>query len=265
MEAKPRMAIVSYWSSQSPFWDQVPANSIVIINPDSGILQPPGGKTTTDPNKPVTDIADWIALFQRLRANKDLNLTILGYVPTGYFDHRSQNCGKCKTEARIKLQVATYYELMPQLDGIFYDEAAPDDGYPGQSYTAEYEMIRRTNLANKLTVFNPGTWSMDAVAATKAGEHLVTFESTADHYKDHSDEIKAASLKAREAKIIVWHLIYSAKSKDKLLAHVCEMKDRGADFGYIVSEDNNKHTWDKPPKYWEREKAAFSNASAPCP
>lgn len=257
-----RIGIISYWELSSPAWDRIPANSLVLINPHDGILN-------SNDDKPVPDAAEWVQLFDRL---KKKNVMVLGYVPTGYFDHVS--CKKtpkqdCQTEPRIRRQVETYYKLIPSLAGIFYDETSPQpEAEATADYGKEYEMLRSINMPGRITVFNVG-WSSDkAVDATKLGEHLVLYESSPYGYHEDEKQITATTLKARNRGITVWHLMHSVCSKEDMCSYVAKMAERGANYGYVTNIGGDwqagENTWGSLPPYWEEELAAFSAPGKPC-
>ena len=254
-----RIGIISYWNLSSSSWDRVPEGSIVLVNPNSGILQ-------TDSNQPVQDSAGWAQLVDRL---KKKNITVLAYVPTGYFTH--SGCKKvpepeCQTKERIALQVKTYYQLIPSLAGIFYDETSPKEGGPSD-YNKEYQLLRSINVPGRLTVFNVGWSSEEAVNATKAGEHLVLYESGPFNYEKDAEKITTVTRHARAKGIFVWHLLHSVCRED-MCSYVAKMADRGANYGYITNIGGDwragEDTWGSVPRYWDEELAAFSAPGKPC-
>lgn len=256
------IGIISYWCLSSTAWDRVPADSLVLINPEDGILK-------AKDDKAVPDSLEWAQLFERL---KQKNVMVLGYVPTGYFDHvscKKKPKPKCQTEARIRRQVETYYQLMPSLAGIFYDETSPKKE-KGADYDKEYELLRSINMSGRITVFNVGTASDKAVKATRKGEHLVLFESSPKEYddKEQAKLIAALTREARDNGIIVWHLMHSVSSAEDMCAYVAKMAERGANYGYVTNIggdwENGDQTWNSLPPYWEEELAAFSAPGKPC-
>ena len=189
-----RIGIISYWDLSSPAWDNIPAESTVVINPNSGILQ-------TDSEQAVQDASGWRQLVDRLRKK---NIAVLAYVPTGYFTHAHCKKGpepECQTKQRISLQVKTYYQLIPSLAGIFYDETSPKDG-GSSDYEKEYTMLRSINVSGRSIVFNVGWSSAEAVSATKAGEQLVLYESSPFTYQKDAEGIATLTHKARDKGIL---------------------------------------------------------------
>lgn len=254
-----RIGIISYWEASSAAWDRVPADSLVLINPNDGILE-------TNGNQPVQNSSAWIQLVDRLRKK---SIVVLGYVPTGYFDRgpcKKDSQPKCQPEARIRLQVKTYYQLIPSLAGIFYDETSPKEGLP-DDYNKEYGLLRSMNLPGRITVFNVGWPSDAAVKATRAGEHLVLYESSPYKYQKNADAITALTRSARDKNIIVWHLIHSACRED-LRSYVAQMAERCANYGYVTNVGGDweagENTWGSLPPYWDEELAAFSAAGKAC-
>lgn len=254
-----RIGIISYWEPSSEAWDRVPAGSLVLINPNSGILETGG-------NQAVPNSSAWVQLVDRLRKK---NIVVLGYVPTGYFDHvscKKEPKPKCQTEARIRLQIKTYYQLIPSLAGIFYDETSPKEGAP-DDYNKEYGLLRSLNLPGRITVFNVGWSSAEAVKATRAGEHLVLYESSPYKYLKNAEWITTVTRSARDKGIIVWHLMHSVCRED-MCSYVTKMAERGANYGYITNIGGDweagENTWGSLPPYWEEELAAFSAPGKPC-
>jgi hypothetical protein len=262
-----QIGIISYWLLSNPGWRCVPPNTVLLINPRNGILQ-------KGSNEPVETWKEWLALVKELKGKK---VEVLGYVPTGYFD-RSASCEdkdnkRCEPEERIRLQVKTYYELIPELDGIFYDETSPKEGI-SPDFEKEYSLLRSINKENKatgLTVFNVGAPEKKAVAAASSGEHVVLFESSPGEFKNQKAKIAAAISEAKRKEggpVKVWLLVHSVSDKKKMRSHVTEMAALGADYGYVtnLSGDWKKvNTWVSLPPYWEEELKAFSAASEPCP
>lgn len=253
----PRIGIISYWEPSSPAWDRVPAQSVVLINPQNGILEP-------GTNQPVSDLAEWVKLVGRLKKNK---IVVIGYVPTGYFDHetcKKTPAPKCQTKDRIRLQVKTYYKRIPSLDGIFYDETSPKGGVSAD-YNKEYKFLRALNPTGRVTVFNVGTTSVKAVEATNAREHLVLFENSGDEYDKSKDEVTDLTRVARKKGIVVWHLLHTVTSEEKMCSYVAAIAQREADYGYITDIENGDKTWDSLPSYWDAELEAFSAPGNNCP
>jgi hypothetical protein len=213
----------------------------------------------------VQDASTWRQLVDRLRKK---NIAVLAYVPTGYFTHAHCQKGpepECQTTQRIELQVKTYYQLIPSLAGIFYDETSPKGGGPSD-YNKEYAMLRSINLAGRITVFNVGWSSAEAVNATKAGEHLVLYESSPFTYQKDAEGITSLTRKARNKGIIVWHLMHSVCRED-MCSYVAEMAHRGANYGYITNIGGDwkagENTWGTLPRYWDEELRAFSSPGTP--
>lgn len=258
-----RIGIISYWNLDDKGWETVPKGSLVLINPEDGVLE--GG---TD--NPVNDLAKWQDLFKKL---KDRKLNVLGYVQTGYFDHetcKTKPKANCQLVKRIKLQVKTYYDKFTGLDGIFFDETSPQESNEATAdYKKEYELLRSMNFPGRITVFNVGWTSEKAVQATKKGEHLVLYESHPDGYVKDADLITKLTSDAHQRGIIVWHLLHSVTEVSDMCTYVKEMNKRGADYGYITNIGGNweqgENTWGSLPPYWADELSAFENQRCPIP
>jgi hypothetical protein len=272
-----RIGIISYWNLESPDWAKVPENSLVVINPDSGILEQKSkaGKLLPEweTNK---DAAKWNSRVLELQAR---HVVVIGYVPTGEFDHNPHCKLKrepgCQKKEWIKLQVETYYTEIPTLDGIFYDETSPKKELEAKAdYKTEYALLRSINRSQGITVFNVGTPSEKAVDATNPGEHLVLFESTPAEFKSMAALISESTATARQKGILVWHLIHTVPKADQMCLYVAEMIKRGAQYGYVTNIPQNPYTWNSLPEeknganangYWDKELRAFSTGGQPCP
>jgi hypothetical protein len=273
-----RMAVVSYWEPDSLNWNLVPDNSLVVINPVSGILK----GDTYDALK-GDELKKWV---DRAKGLKERGMTVLAYVPTGAFSHT--NCkpkeGECQPVDRIRLQVNTYYNEFKTkdakskaekllVDGIFYDEASPNDGAP-QDYNKEYELLRSLNKppqspnTPRMTAFNVGWYSEKAVEATHKGEHLVLYESTPYDYHESAAEIKAETQKAWCKGVVVWHLLHSVCDTKDMCRYVKMMAERGASYGYVTNIGGEwkkgDQTWNILPKFWDDELKVFLTPNKTC-
>ena len=129
------------------------------------------------------------------RHAKKHDISLYGYLPTGYFRHDCNQIGKCQTWARVEAQVKTYFARLPDLKGIFFDETAPAD-YTCDAFAAEYEKLRTIVAKYRpgaKIIFNVGMPDTCAVNAAKPGEMVVLFENDGGHYIQDYAKIKAAT------------------------------------------------------------------------
>jgi hypothetical protein len=236
------MGIISYWNHSDSNWARVPDGSIVVINPESGILDP------THRDGVVDDIDDWKRLVKGLR---DRNVSALGYVPTGHFNHTDcprTDCKRCESQDRISKQVAAYHRHLPSLQGLFFDETSPYTPRQSADFAAEFSMLRNLAKGWKV-VFNVGGSQSAAVEGACPTDELVLYESPPDRY-DH-DQVKAVTSLAAAKGIAVWHLILGVREPTEMRNRVELMRKAGARFGFVSSD------WNSMPSYWDEEVKAF--------
>lgn len=253
--ANPKLAVVSYWGGRIENFFRIPDHSIALINPASGILAP--GKTDA--------LADSAGNYDDVlhRARKH-DLALYGYVPTGYFNHGCNQDGKCQTWERIEAQVKAYFEKMPELKGIFFDETAPAD-YSCDVYAAEYDKLRALVAKYRpdgRIIFNVGMPDTCAVDATKAGEMIVLFENDGAHYVNDYAKIKAATDDARSRGVAVWHIINNIPTQQQFDTVVQAAKAYAPDYLYVIDVSGDWQagfdTYGDLPSYWKAEVKALS-------
>jgi Spherulation-specific family 4 len=248
------IGVISYWGTDQNLYNQLPDGSMALVNPENGIF---AGQTTT--------LSANLGAFQSIVKEQDARgVEMLGYVPTGYFNHTCDIGGKCQTWSRIEAQVQAYFENMPNLGGIFFDEAAPSN-WDCNAFIAEYEQLREivnTYNPEATIAFNAGVPDNCIVNATDAGEIAVLFESDQTSYEAQAQNIINATSLAQTKGVLTWHLIHSVKTADDMLRVVEEAKNRGADYAYVTSIGGNwqagENTWGSLPPYWEQEITLFS-------
>jgi hypothetical protein len=253
--AKPQLAVVSYWGHRVENFERIPDHTVALINPSSGIL----AKDAVD--RPVDDLDIYKDVFRRAKKH---DLRLYAYVPTGYFRHDCNADGKCQTWARIEAQVRTYFERMPGLQGIFFDETAPAD-YDCTLFNAEYQKLRdlvaKYRPGGKI-IFNVGMPDTCAVGATAPGEMIVLFENDGQHYVNDYKNIKAATDLAKSKGVQVWHIINNIPA-DKELDAVLRASDVYApDYLYVIDVSGDWQagfdTYGDLPSYWKAEVKALA-------
>ncbi|GEM47304.1 spherulation-specific family 4 protein [Deinococcus cellulosilyticus] len=244
-----RIGVISYWGTDSSLYNQLPTNGLALINPENGIFQ---GQTTT----PVNNVSTFKGIVDTQNAR---GVKMLGYVPTGYFNHGCNQIGVCQTWARIEAQVQAYFQQMPNLKGIFFDEAAPSN-WSCSAFVNEYQQLR--NIVNKyrsgaLIAFNAGIADTCVTSAVNADEIAVLFESDMNAYAAQAQNIINATNAAHARGALVWHLVHSVPTQTDMERVAEDIKNRNADYGYITNIGGNwqagENTWGSLPVYWTRE------------
>ncbi len=253
--ANPKLAVVSYWGQNADNFSRLPDHSLALINPDSGIFKA-AGQTQT----PV----DGLDIYKDVvrRASKH-DISLYGYVPTGYFNHTCNQPGKCQTWDRIEAQVKAYFETLPGLQGIFFDETAPAD-YDCEKFGPEYEDLRVLVARYKpdaRIIFNVGMPDTCAVAATSVGEMIVLFENDGQHYVNDYTKIKAATDLAASKGVKVWHIVNNIPTTKELDAVVQASAVYRPDYLYVVDVSGDwqagYNTYGDLPAYWKAEVKAL--------
>lgn len=246
--AETKLGVVSYWGPKAAPYEAIPAGAIALVNPDSGVFI---AWRQTREATPKT------ASYRRIVADgAKRGVDMLGYVPTGYFNHDCDVHGECQTWDRIERQVATYVRAMPGLKGIFFDEAAPS-AWDCAAFPAEYERLRAIVLKynpDAVIVFNTGLPSPCAIDAAKAGEVVVTFEQDMTAYTAQSAEIATISQAAAAKGVKTWHMIHSVRNPADLPGVIAAARAHGADYVYVTNIGGDwqkgENTWGSPPAFW---------------
>lgn len=244
-----KIGVISYWGTDSSLYNQLPTNGLALINPENGIFQ---GQTTTL----VTNVATFKSIVDTQNAR---GVKMLGYVPTGYFNHGCNQLGVCQTWARIEAQVQAYFQQMPNLKGIFFDEAAPSS-WNCSAFVNEYAQLR--TIVNRyrsgaLIAFNAGVPDNCVIAGVNAGEIAVLFESDMNSYAAQGQNIIDSTNAAHAKGALAWHLVHSVPTQTDMERVAEDIKNRNADYGYITNIGGNwqagENTWGSLPVYWARE------------
>ncbi|KAJ3154319.1 hypothetical protein HDU89_008387 [Geranomyces variabilis] len=189
-----------------------------LLNPENGIFS---GETTTL----SASVSAYVPIVTAMQAR---NISVLGYVPTGYFNH-SPGCnqaGVCQTWTRIEAQIQAYYQNFPTLNGIFFDEVAPKV-YACAAFGPEYSRLRTlahtyapSNSAGTIA-FNTAVPDSCAVDAATRGEIVVLYEDTAAGYDPASNTaLMTATAHARTSGVQSWHVVNTAPAWDVLVPMV---------------------------------------------
>ncbi|MFT4077423.1 MAG: spherulation-specific family 4 protein [Asticcacaulis sp.] len=252
--AKPGLAVVSYWGQRVENFERIPDHTIALINPSSGIL----AKDSID--TPVDDLDIYKPVFRRAKSH---DLSLYGYVPTGYFRHDCNIDGKCQTWARIEGQVKTYFDKMPALQGIFFDETAPAD-YDCALFAAEYEKLRALVAKYRpggQIIFNVGMPDTCAVNASASDEMIVLFENDGQHYVNDYKQIKAATELAKSRDVRVWHILNNIPP-DQLDIVLRASDVYAPDYLYVIDVSGDWQagfdTYGDLPAYWKAEVKALT-------
>lgn len=243
------IGVISYWGTDTALYDQLPAGSLAVINPDSGIFT---GQTSTL----VADLPVWRALVDRTASR---GVRLLGYVPTGYFSHGCNVAGQCQTWTRIEAQVAAYFAQLPSISGIFFDEAAPA-AWSCSAFVTEYQRLRalvaKYRPGAQIT-FNAGVPDNCVVDGAQAGETVVLFESSGSDYTAQSAEITASTAAARAKGVQTWHLAHSVTTQGAMSALLTSARQMQVNRVYVTNIGGNwqagENTWGSLPVYWASE------------
>lgn len=244
----PQAGVISYWGTSS-LYAQLPAGAVAVVNPASGIFT---GQTTTL----VPDVASYAAIVAAATAR---NVSMLGYVPTGYFSHTCDIAGQCQTVARITAQVQAYFQTMPGLAGIFFDEASPAV-WSCTAFVAEYQQLRnivRSYSPTAKIAFNAAVPDNCVVDAALPGEMVVLFENSQAAYLSQTAAIQTSTAAALTKGEIPWHLVHSVSTATDLNIVITQAKATKAAMFYATDVGGNwqagQNTWGSLPLYWAAE------------
>ncbi|MCF5166482.1 hypothetical protein GIW45_20980 [Pseudomonas congelans] len=244
-----KIGVISYWGANESLYNQLTPGSLALINPNNGIFQ---GQTTT--------LAPDLATYKRIVDQQtNRNVRLIGYVPTGYFNHSCNEVGVCQTWERIDAQVRSYFQEMPNLKGIFFDEAAPTN-WSCAAFVNEYQQLRaivKKYRSDATIAFNAGIPDNCVINGVHAGEIAVLFESDITSYTNKAQQITDATTTARNKGVLSWHLVHSVPAQADMERVVKDLKKGGADYGYVTNIGGNwqagENTWGSLPPYWLRE------------
>jgi len=249
-----QIGVISYWGTNSALYAKLPAGSLALVNPDNGIFVSSG-----QTQKLVPDLSAYQSIVKQTSSRK---ISMLGYVPTGYFNHGCNADGKCQKWDRIEAQVKAYFANMPDLKGIFFDEAAPSNWNCG-AFVGEYQKLRdivKKYNAKALIAFNAGVPDNCAVSGAKSGEILVLFESDETAYFG-TDAIKESTATALRKGVVPWHLVHTVKTEAKLNAVFKQAQSTNVAYLYVTDIggdwQHGEDTWGSLPSYWSKEVALF--------
>lgn len=245
------MGAVPYWGEDAATYNNLPENSLAIINPDSGIFSSQS-QSLVPAVKQFRQIVD----VQLKR-----NVKMLGYVPISYFNHNcTVSSKKCQTMGRIKAQVSAYFSQMPNIAGIFFDEATlPPGAWDCKAFPKEYDALRKIvndYRPGAAIAFNPGTASTCPVDAARKGEIVVVFEANYNNYVNGQVDIKRAVQEAKKNGVLSWVLVHTS-NETGMRQVVANSKAQAVNFVFVtdVSGDNDKDAWYRPPVYLKAESA----------
>lgn len=263
----PAIGVISYW--QPAAFENLPANGIALINPQSGITG--ASPATVERFRPIVTAA------------KRRGVKLLVYVPTGYGlrDEGATNGAGSPGQSLegIKAQIRAYVDAFgaANLYGVFFDEA--DNAYavgqtPCASAASDYPLLSAyvRGLGLQTSAWNPG-WVGEGfcyVEAAQRGDLIVTFESDLAAYQ--TDPYLPADLaegqrRASARGVRTWNLIHSARGADGLKAALDLLRTRKPDLAYVTDIGGNwqagENTWGSPPSYWDAEKNCLVGGVCP--
>lgn len=244
----PSMGVISYWGNDPSLYEQLPAGSLALVNPDNGVfISRNQGQTL------VPELNQWRLITNNMEAR---GIQVLGYVPTGYFDHTCNRLGKCQTWARIEAQVAAYFAAMPNLSGIFFDEVAPAK-WNCAAFAAEYHQLRtivQRHRPGASLAFNTGVADQCVLNGLVSGDTVVLFEGTGSAYANAATTIQNVTAQARQRGVKTWHLIHSVPTSAGMGNTLTLARQALVDRVYVTDVGGNwqagENTWGAPPGYW---------------
>lgn len=237
------IGMITYWGPDPAAYEIIPDGATATINPDNGILKSRGQRMA-----PVADLESWRRIVAQSRVR---GIKMLGYVPTGYFNHGCNAIGKCQTWERIERQVEVYFKEIDGLGGIFFDEAAPAS-WSCEAFVAEYAKLRaivRRHAPKATIAFNAGVPDNCVVGGSEAGEILVLFEGNPENYDGQAERLSVSARAAHEKGASVWHLIHSVQSNEEIARLYERSQSYGADYFYLTM---NSGDWEAGINTWGR-------------
>lgn len=253
------IGVISYWGTDTALYDQLPTGSLAVINPDSGIFVATGQTSTL-----VPDLLTWRALVDRTASR---GVSLLGYVPTGYFNHGCNVPGECQTWSRIEAQIAAYFSQLPSVNGIFFDEAAPS-AWNCSAFVTEYQQLRALVAKYRpgaKIAFNAGVADNCVVSGALAGETVVLFESSTTDYTAQATQIRAATAAATAKGVRTWHLVHSVPTQAAMSTVVSSARQMQVNHVYATNIGGNwqagENTWGSLPAYWASEVQLLTGAT----
>lgn len=243
---KPALGAISYWALSNQY-DQLPSGALTVVNPSNGIMS--GQTLNLSPDVPL-----YATIVTKAAAR---NVSMLGYVPTGYFKHACDIDTRCQTWTRIEAQVQAYFRNLPGVTGIFFDETSMSP-WNCSAFVAEFQQLR--NIVHKykaqariaFNVADPTPCVVDAVAA---GEILVQFEDTAAVYLNQAAALDAGTAAARAKGVVSWHLIFAATTVADLNSVYTQAVSSRADLFYATDVATSTGLWNTLPAYWTQQLA----------
>lgn len=246
------MGAASYWDVAAATYNNLPENSLGIINPENGIFS--GQSKSVVPSvRQFRQIVD-----EQLKRN----VKMLGYVPTSYFNHNcTVSSKKCQTMDRIRAQVSAYFPQMPNIAGIFFDEAAPEPkAWDCKAFPKEYGELRKIvndYRPGAAIAFNSGTPSPCPVDAAGKGEVVVVFEDTYSAYAKRKTDIDSAVQEAKKNGVRSWVLVHTSNEAG-MRQVVANSKAKAVNFVFVTDlsgEHDYDDPWKRPPAYLKAESA----------
>ncbi|KAJ3121816.1 hypothetical protein HK100_012226, partial [Physocladia obscura] len=240
-----------FWPDPITQYQQIPSGSIVVINPENGIL---AGQST---NEISANACLYTNLVSELNAR---GLLVFGYVPTAYFNHiGAESTVWCQTWERIEAQVAGYFATfgVEAIAGIFFDEVAPKE-WDVTVFSGEFaslrEVVRRNGTIKTTIAFNVGVANPAIVDGLRSGDILLVVENKYVAYKQQAHEILATTEAAHAKGAKTWYLIHGVASVSEMEKTVEEAQITfGVDYIYVTDLTVPANVWGELPKYWAQE------------
>lgn len=258
--AQTAIGTISYWGTDTALYNRLPANSLALVNPDNGIFISAGQTTTL-----ARDLASYRNIVDMQAAR---GVRMLGYVPTGYFNHQCNQNGVCQTWERIEAQVRAYFTEIPNIAGIFFDEVSSST-WNCSAFPQEYQKLR--TIVNHyrpgaFIAFNAGVPDNCVVAGVNAGEIAVLFESSYSEYLANANNVAVSTATARQKGVLVWHLVHTVKTVQQMENVIENARSQSVNYVYATDIGGNwqagENTWGSLPVYWDQELLAIGKEEA---
>jgi len=224
----------------------VPPANVIVINPQDG----PGAN-------PV-DTA-------QVRAARAKGARVIGYVYTRWANSLTDslhNGVKDRALAAVEDDINGYYNLYPNLDGIFLDEVTSDCDSAQSYYQPLYNYIKGAH-PNATVVVNPGNHVPSCYLSV--ADIVVTFEDSLTVYQDQNkwlSENRDWETPANAGRI--WHIVHTA-SASQLGTALQLSRERNAGYVFVTNRTDTQDTYGALPSYFDTEAAnvnAFNGSTA---
>lgn len=240
----PRIAVPSYvypcHGNTGCAWDEFKTGaSIVVVNPNSG----PGA--TND-----SFYCDYVNFLTTVKQNSTV-LTVLGYVSTSY--------GNRDTSSVIS-DIDTYYQIYPQIGGIFLDEGSTSCDTTNLTTYKSYDdtvKSKGNSTTPQFTALNWGTMGPECYLEDTLIDTYVTFEGNYTYYISLSGAELHPDWMDKYVSSTWWHIVYQTPDDQNIVqAAVERANDLSAGYIYFTDAQGppyNPYNVSASPTVWDAE------------